>query len=231
MTIDDHTKNILQSQEAPTKTYLDLNKRMVEGYLSAIDNDGPEKLNMTQATYDRSKAYLETTKKGIDTALLAYEAPELITQNTCTNCSNSQGENNYASDPSAYVQGIFVEATDTSGAKTVVNTVTSAAQIEKVSKTYTNNLDINNDKVNDIIAYDTNSIFIKYGDQDTEHLSKAGNSITRDPSTAFYSYASEHPRNRYIASLDQLRDNSDTYGFTQIGDIKIKIVDRNKEVK
>jgi len=80
LTIDTHTKNILQSQEDPTKTYLNLNKKMVEGYLYAINTDGPEKLNMTQSTYNKSKKYLETTKKGIDTALLAYEDTPLLAQ-------------------------------------------------------------------------------------------------------------------------------------------------------
>jgi DNA repair exonuclease SbcCD ATPase subunit len=58
LTIDTHTQNILQSQEDPTKTYLNLNKKMVEGYLYAINTDGPEKLNMTQSTYNKSKKYL-----------------------------------------------------------------------------------------------------------------------------------------------------------------------------
>lgn len=72
LTMDDPTKNILQSQEDPTKTYLDLNKRMVQGYLDAVNNDGPEKLNMSANTYKQSKKYLEETKDKIDTALLAY---------------------------------------------------------------------------------------------------------------------------------------------------------------
>lgn len=80
LTIDSPTKNILQSQEDPTKTYLSLNKRMVQGYLDAVNNDGPEKLNMTTATYKKSKKYLETTKEKIDTALLAYSDKPLLAQ-------------------------------------------------------------------------------------------------------------------------------------------------------
>ena len=80
MTIDTPTKNILQSQEDPTKPYLDLNKRMVQGYLDAVNNDGPEKLNMSETTYKQSKNYLEKTKSKIDTALLAYTDQPLIAQ-------------------------------------------------------------------------------------------------------------------------------------------------------
>jgi len=80
LTIDSATKNILSSQEDPTKTYLDLNKRMVKGYLDAVNNDGPEKLNMSASTYKNSKKYLETTKQKIDTALLAYNNGPLLAQ-------------------------------------------------------------------------------------------------------------------------------------------------------
>ena len=80
LTIDSATKNILSSQEDPTKTYLDLNKRMVQGYLDAVNNDGPEKLNMSASTYKNSKKYLETTKQKIDTALLAYNNGPLLAQ-------------------------------------------------------------------------------------------------------------------------------------------------------
>src|SRR5574344_1873768 len=72
LTIDAPTKNILQSQEDPTKTYLTLNQSMVNGYLKAINTDGAEKLNMSESTYKKSKKYLETTKEKIDGALVAY---------------------------------------------------------------------------------------------------------------------------------------------------------------
>jgi len=232
LTIDTHTKNILQSQEDPTKTYLNLNKKMVEGYLYAINTDGPEKLNMTQSTYNKSKKYLETTKKGIDTALLAYEDTPLLAQWTCTDCENdNEGQNNYASDISAYVQGIFVESTITTGEQEVVNTVISTQQIDDIQQNYTTDVDINNDDNADIIMYNANSIFIKYAKQEDEYLSAWGNGLTRSPSNKFYSYANEHPWNQYITSLDQLRENSDEYGYTDIEDISIKIVQKNKEVK
>ena len=110
LTIDTPTKNVLDNQEDPTKTYLDLNKRMVQGYLDAVNNDGPEKLNMTETTYTQSKKYLETTKENIDTALLAYNDQPILaqTQGTCTNCSTS-AQKNYSTDISAYVKGVFVE--------------------------------------------------------------------------------------------------------------------------
>lgn len=80
LTIDASSKNVLDAQENPDKTYLDLNKRLVQGYLDAVNNDGPEKLNMTDTTYAKSKKYLQTTKESIDTALLAYNDQPMLAQ-------------------------------------------------------------------------------------------------------------------------------------------------------
>jgi hypothetical protein len=68
-----------------------------------VNNDGPEKLNMSQTTYKKSKTYLEATKEKIDTALIAYNDKPLLAQTPCTNCSNPAEENNYSTDISAYV--------------------------------------------------------------------------------------------------------------------------------
>jgi len=90
LTIDSPTKNILQSQEDPTKTYLTLNQTLVNGYFKAITNDGPEKLNMTQSVYNKSKTYLETTKEKIDSALLTYTERPIIAQSSCTDCPTTE---------------------------------------------------------------------------------------------------------------------------------------------
>ena len=241
LTIDSPTKNILQTQEDPTKTYLDLNKRMVQGYLDAVNNDGAEKLNMSPTTYKKSKTYLETTKEKIDTALLAYTDTPVLAQGqwACTNCSNT--ETNYSTDISSYVQGVFIESysgnQNTSGSvKNMVNTVSSSVQLQGVQQTYTTNTDLNNDKLPDILMYDANSIYIKYAKQESENFSKWGNTLTTYYNK-FYSYENEHPSTRinpqqwYIKSLDQMRNNSDAYGYMTINDITIKVVDKNKEPK
>ncbi|MEI7918862.1 MAG: hypothetical protein WCH65_01245 [bacterium] len=184
---------------------------------------------MTKTVYKNSKAYLETTKQKIDTALLAYNDTPIIVQTTCTNCSTTTSDNNYSTDISAYVQGVFVESYS-GDQKNMINTITSTTQSQKVEKTYTTNIDLNNDSTNDILLYDNNSIYIKYGKQETEQLSAGGNSLTTYYNK-FYSYESEHFRNRAITSLQQLKDNSDEYGYITINDITIKVVDKNKEVK
>jgi hypothetical protein len=90
LTIDAPTKNILSSQEDPTKTYLTLNQTMVNGYLKAVNNDGAEKLNMTDSVYNKSKKYLETTKEKIDSTLLTYSDRPFIAQSTCTDCPSTE---------------------------------------------------------------------------------------------------------------------------------------------
>ena len=235
LTIDAPSKNILQSQEDPTKTYLTLNQSMVNGYLKAINTDGAEKLNMSQTTYNKSKKYLETTKEKIDTALLAYTDGPVLAQSICTGCSNTQWENNYSPDISAYVNWVFVDSYSGTE-KSAVNTVASTTQVANVQKTYTTDTDLNNDRKNDILQWDTKAIYIKYAQQDSEHLSKWGYTIASHYTT-FYSYANEHPWNRlnawsrYIKSTDQLINNSDEYGYMKINNITIKVRDKNKEAK
>jgi hypothetical protein len=54
----------------------------------------------------------------------------------------------------------------------MINTVISSQQSEKTQDTYINNIDINNDKKEDIIMYDTHNIYIKYAKQENEHYTK-----------------------------------------------------------
>lgn len=232
--IDTASKTILKNQEDPTKTYLALNKTMVDGYLKAINNDSAQKLNMTQSTYNKSKKYLETTKEKIDNQLLAYEnttetSPRLAAS-TCTTCSTTEEMNeSYSSDISAYVNGVFVE-TYSGTEKNMVNTLASTEHINNVNKTYTTTYDLNNDSKADIMMYDSNSIYIKYADQEDHHKTERGNTIGTHYRN-FYSYATEHRRNWYISSLQQLEDNSDEYGYTTINDVRIKVIDKHKETK
>ena len=156
-----------------------------------MNNDGAEKLNMSASTYAKSKIYLETTKEKIDTALLAYNDAPLIAQSTCTNCTDSAAENNYTPDISAYVNGVFVESYS-GNEKSMVNTVSSNDQVQNVQKSYTTDIDLNNDKLSDILMYDANSIYVKYAKQESESFSKANNSLAAYYSK-FYSYGNEHP--------------------------------------
>jgi len=139
-----------------------------------VNNDGAEKLNMSPSTYSKSKTYLETTKQKIDTALLAYNDKPLIAQAPpCTNCAETAAENtnNYSPDISAYVNGVFVESYS-GNQKNMINTVSSVLQSQNVQKTYTTDIDLNNDKLSDILMYDANSIYVKYAKQESKHFSK-----------------------------------------------------------
>ena len=171
--IDNHSKTIIQNQEDPNKSYLSLNKTMVDGYLKAIQTDGPEKLNMTQSTYDKSKTYLETTKNKIDTALLAYNDQQtFVAASTCTTCTDSEeAANTYTTDMSAYVQGVFIESYSGTD-KSMINTLVSTQQTQQVQNKYSTNIDLNNDQNPDILMYDTNTIYIKYANQQTQQLSE-----------------------------------------------------------
>jgi len=53
----------------------------------------------------------------------------------------------------------------------MINIVSSATQIEQIGNKY-QNLDINNDGKDDMLMYDTDTIYIKYGQQKDTHLTK-----------------------------------------------------------
>ena len=54
----------------------------------------------------------------------------------------------------------------------MVNTVVSTDQIQNVQQNYTTDVDLNNDKKSDILMYDSNAIYVKYAQQESEHLSQ-----------------------------------------------------------
>lgn len=112
----------------------------------------------------------------------------------------------------------------------MVNTVASTQHIANIGQKYVTDSDFNNDEENDILLWDANHVYLKYGAQETESFSSNGNEVTTYY-TKFYSYANEHPRNRYIESLEQIKENSDQYGYMEINDIIIKVIDKTKEVK
>lgn len=55
----------LIAQEQPEKTYLDLNKKIMDGFANALNTNSASDLNMTELTYRETKSYVENTQKAI----------------------------------------------------------------------------------------------------------------------------------------------------------------------
>ena len=107
MKLPESTKNIINSQEDPTKIYLDLNKNLIQGYLNTLQQDGPEKLAMSEETYAKSTQYLTLLQKGIEKIETEEKNTKYLTQTTtCPSgtCNSTNENEGYKTDLSAYVQ-------------------------------------------------------------------------------------------------------------------------------
>jgi hypothetical protein len=112
--MNDTTKQLIANQEAPNKTYLALNKTLVQGYRQAIASSSAADLNMTPDTYKKSSDYLDTLAQKIDNATTISDQQEpaktekiLLAAGGCIggNCqSNPMEENGYKQDLSSYAQ-------------------------------------------------------------------------------------------------------------------------------
>jgi hypothetical protein len=108
MKVSQRTKDMIENQESPTKTYLDLNKGLIKGYLDTLEKDGAEKLAMSNETYQKSKTYLTMVQKSIE----ILQQPEqrtlrLAQSTTCPSgtCTNTQEQTlKYQPDISTYAQ-------------------------------------------------------------------------------------------------------------------------------
>jgi hypothetical protein len=182
ITMNESTKQMIASQESPTKTYIALNKTLVNGYVKAMENSSATDLNMTNDVYKKSKTYLTTLQERIAFAETAQspgqsattpQAEKTLLASSCIggNCqTNTLDENGYKQDLSSYVQGVFVETGTLSG-NVMVNVVNNATLIAQVGKNY-RSIDMNNDKKDDMLMRDQNTIYVKYANQNNEYLSK-----------------------------------------------------------
>jgi len=108
---DTKIKTFLQKQENPNETYIKLNQTVIDGYVKALDAQTPAALNMTQATYNKSKNYLQdinnkikaVERQQIGPKLIAYNdqtiAQPVITQSAPTSIKNVSQVNTNQSTP------------------------------------------------------------------------------------------------------------------------------------
>lgn len=229
MKLPQETKNRISLQEDPTKTYLDLNKWLIQGYLKALEKDGPEKLAMTNDTYNKSKQYLTTLQNNIQSIqeIASPSSKILLADASCPSgtCPTAAEQNaGYQPDISSYVQGIFVQ-TGASTGKVAINVVNNNEQSLQIGKKYVS-VDINNDKQKDLFMRDQNTVYIKYAEQNNNYNTKGGNSLEKF-FDRYYVYQGNFGKRR----IDTLQDIQQEKWFAQFGDTEIKILDVMQEVK
>ena len=162
---------ILQNNESIMDTYVATEAKQVDGYLEALQKNSAITLNMSAATHQKAKLYLESIKDQVNqyyaikttdyagkTSLIAKDGQKtekaLYAQ---VQSSIPEMSTQASADYSSYIKGILVKSKDN---KNVVNVVHSKYNAEKYESYYQQ--DLNNDKVEDLIAWDEHNIYVKY---------------------------------------------------------------------
>ena len=241
LNIDSLNREILSKQESPTKTYLSLNEKFVDGYLSAIKDNSAESLNMTQDTYYKSQKYLSELKNKISrTNEVDLYSQNQASDKPCPTCvssktiayepntsspSSSSQDNDlkYQQDISVYTKWVFLDNIE-NWKITKINLIESSDQIENVWNNYFWE-DINNDKNLDLIMWDDSSVYVKYFGQDDNYYSKNWKDITKSDSK-YHLYSNANGRH----VLEKLEDISKDW-IWNFNSVELKMFDRNFEVK
>ena len=162
---------ILQNNESIMDTYVATEAKQVDGYLEALEKNSASTLNMSEATHQKAKLYLESIKDQVNqyyaikttdyagkTSLVAKDGQKtekaLYAQ---VQSSIPEMSTQTSADYSSYIKGILVKSKDN---KNVVNVVHSKYNAEKYESYYQQ--DLNNDKAEDLIAWDEHNIYVKY---------------------------------------------------------------------
>lgn len=233
--INETTKQLLANQEAPEKTYIALNKSLVQWYQKAMASSSAADLNMTDDTYQKSQKYLNeladsiTKVETITNTQEPAKTEKILLASACnggTCPADTMEENGYSQDMSSYVQGVLIQTGQWATGKTMVNVVNNLSLANEIGKKYID-IDINNDGENDLIMRDSNTVYAKYAQQNNEYLT-AGGSHLSTTYTRYFAYQNGNKRR-----LDSMEDAANTTenGYANFDNIKVKIFDTNSEVK
>lgn len=166
------TKEMIAKQEHPLKTYLTLNKWIVDWYKEAITKNTPADLRMDTLRYNETRQYLYDLSDWIDTVLVDWFTPTVIAQNTPAPekiIAQAWGwwwwewvDPKLLPDFTQFMQWFFVPWEDDN----YHNVITWK---ERWNEWYRSNTfevaDLNGDWSNEIINYTEHQIFVKYGKQ------------------------------------------------------------------
>ncbi|MCF7835432.1 phage tail protein, partial [Candidatus Gracilibacteria bacterium] len=224
------SKKIILAQESPTKTYINTQKKIVKGYINALENNDAKTLNMSELVYSKSINYLQNLDKKIQSVSNQvskysivksdFKAPEirtnnaLISQNTSTSTTTNPSLGGYT-DISSFINGVLIESYSGSEKK-MTNVVYEKTFTDKIGKNYVQE-DMNKDNKKDILMRDNNNVYIKYHSQNEEYPNTKHN-------TKYYIY--NYSLDSYYG-LESITDE----GYLSIQDIDIKIYSEDNEVK
>lgn len=173
---------LLETQQHPLTSYLEMNETFVDGFADALQNNSPLSLNMSPLHHTSLLSYFENLKGGIATTkqLLAQnegvttaispseDVPEkkpLIAQAGWA-AGNGDADSLLNVDFTQFLEWFFVPGAD----ENYHNVVARKEKGNKRNKENTYHVqDMNGDGELDILLYDVNQIFIKYGKQNASY--------------------------------------------------------------
>jgi len=241
---DDQTYAILEKQESPFKAYMDINASLVWWYLQSLKESNPTELGMTKPDYDKSTSYLESMQSTINTVYdklgfekLSYSScwlPVVETEKnnisksipllsqSCPTCWwESSTDSWFWTDISSYVRWVFVEEPIS---WKMINVVKSENVISQLRDRYFMT-DINDNKLDDIVMWDNNSIYVKYAKQESEYKNL-------DTNKTFHIYSPGIFASSYIDSYDEILQKTEKNDwYVDFGNISVKLSSHYQEVK
>jgi len=217
--LDGNTNFVLKNQENPIKSYLDMNKKEIDWYLSSLENNSPLSLWMTETEYSLSKSYLKNARDKVNLGLNSLSKSNtesnniLLAQSNWWSSSSNSSFSSMAVDISYYVKWLFIP----NDRGEFVNVIKSSYFYDSVGSNY-DYLDINWDGFDDVLMWDKNNIYIKYANGNNYHWSK----IATDSN--YYLYG-------YMKNINNFVNRVDSNWYDSIRGLEVKLWDEFSEVK
>lgn len=82
-TADKTIVDTVRSEPNPTESYLELNKKVMDGFANALDKYSAEELNMSLLTYNETKNYVNNTRDAV------YKGLNILAENETPNTADN----------------------------------------------------------------------------------------------------------------------------------------------
>ncbi|MEF2176074.1 MAG: FG-GAP-like repeat-containing protein [Candidatus Absconditabacteria bacterium] len=153
----------ISNQDHPLQTYFALNDKVVDRYIAALENNGPQDLNMDNNTYENNKLYLKNLKYKMQSVQPYLDASNIDDKLIVAPNESLEGQTQGIApnvDLTQYINGFFTKGTSGKYHNVI-------SREEKGTEIFKNNnysySDYDSDGIDDILLWDDSHIYIKYG--------------------------------------------------------------------
>ena len=79
----------IKNEKHPEQSYLELNKKVMQGFANSLATHSPEELNMSLLTYNETKSYINKTLGAVNETLGAIDEAASVSNDTTTSINNT----------------------------------------------------------------------------------------------------------------------------------------------